>query len=369
VISVIVFFLLFLLPFVIAPFGVTQFENPKVIAAEIGIILLLLISIFRAPSIRALRALRFVEMTRNWMYVVVILLTVIDLLFFRTSLSFFGNAFRMQGIFLLWMLLLFSFLSAHIQLKKIPWVVVFGLLLAEVIATVFLPLNESQRYVGTLGEPNASAAVMLFLWPFLWFSLPKDTWRHRLILFSALFCVMLIIYLTASRSALIGLIIQIVFLLLLWLKRKMKTAVLICLCLFLASFSLVFLQKDVLYENRLEVWTAGYFAGLSHPILGGGFGNTELLLQKEAQEHHLRVRYYYVDSAHNIFLDWWAQGGIIGLGALCFFIFSAFKRFVIAKEKRNIVLLLGLLTALSFNPASVVGLVQLWWLIGNGVSD
>lgn len=358
-ITSIVFSLLFLLPFVIAPFGITQFENPKVIIAEAGIILLFLITLFKKPEI--FRKKNKVVI----LYGVLLLLTVIDLVFFKTTVSFFGNAFRMQGIFLLWLLLLFSFLSRNIALKRIPWYMIFSLLIALVVMTVLLPINESGRYVGVTGEPNATAAVVLFLWPFLWFSLKKNTWWEILVLAIGAGSVLVIFYLTGSKSALIGFILQIIFLILLRYKLSTQRAIIICLCLLAASFSLPFFQKNIPYENRAEVWTAGVDAGVRSPILGGGFGNTEILLQQSTMSQHLRVREYYVDSSHNIFLDWWVQGGIVGMSILLILIVIAFRQFAKTDNKRNTMLLLGILTALSFNPASIVGLLQFWWLIGS----
>lgn len=357
-ISFVTFFLLFLLPFIIAPFGITQFENPKVIVAEASIIVLFLFAFLRNPK------LFYQKNSLIFLYGIIIFLTLIDLIFFRTSVSFFGNAFRMQGIFLLWLLLLFSYLSRNIQLKKIPWFVIIILLIAQVVATFFLPLNESQRYVGVMGEPNATAALMLFLWPFLWFSFEKNTWWKVAIMCVAALCIGVIFYLTNSRSAMIGFVIQVIFLLLLWWKKNLKQTVVICCCLLVATYSLTWFQKDVLYENRLEVWTAGVDAGLQSPIIGGGFGNAEVLLHKTSVDQHLRIRDYYVDSSHNIFLDWWVQAGIIGFIILFLLVFTTFKQFIKQNNQRNIVLLLGILTALSFNPASVVGLLQFWWLIG-----
>lgn len=357
-----IFFLLFLLPFVIAPFGITQFENPKVIVAEAAIILVFLITLFKNPDIFRRKN------NLVYLYGIIILLTIIDLIFFNTSISFFGNAFRMQGIFLLWLLLLFSYLSTQAQLKKIPWYVIFFLIIAQVVATLFLPVNESGRYVGVMGEPNATAALMLFLWPFLWFSLEQFNRRKIAVIAVGTICVFIVFYLTGSKSALIGFLLQTIFLLLLWLKVSMKKAVVIGVCLLFLSFSLPFFQKDIPYENRLEVWTAGVFAGLQHPVIGGGFGNTENLLHQATIDQELRVQHYYVDSSHNIFLDWWVQGGIIGFGILVIFIVSALRMYVKNNNKRNIVLLLGILTVASFNPLSIVSLLQFWWLIGNSQS-
>src|SRR6266480_4935584 len=163
----IVFFLLFILPFLIAPFGITEFENPKVVAGEAGIILLFLLLLFTNKFTLHYKAPQVL------LYAVIVGLAIIDLLFFRTQLSFFGNVFRMQGIFLLWLLLLFSVLSATISQKPVSWIVFGVLLLVELIALFFLPLNASQRYVGTLGEPNALGAFAIFLWPFAFFAVKK----------------------------------------------------------------------------------------------------------------------------------------------------------------------------------------------------
>src|SRR5258705_12680635 len=114
-ITSIVFFLLFILPFIIAPFGTSQFEIPKVIFAEIGVIILLLVTIFTNKTSFKLSKAQIA------LYGAIIALTVIDLLFFKTNISFFGNQFRMQGIFLLWILILFSILAQNISFKKIPW--------------------------------------------------------------------------------------------------------------------------------------------------------------------------------------------------------------------------------------------------------
>lgn len=424
--SFIVFFLLFLLPFCIAPFGITQFENPKVIFAEIGVILLFLVLLFSDRiSFRKRRKQLF-------LFGAIFILTIIDLFFFKSNISFFGNAFRMQGIFLLWILLLFSFLTGFTSLRadeplvrlrgnlhKIAspykigfamtrsWWVYSGLLYSELVATFFLPLNASQRYVGTLGEPNALAAFAIFLWPFGWFSI-RDTKRKWFARFVLLLPVFWLLYLSDSRSGMVAFGIEMLFLLLqnitltlhkknLFVKNenffcsavgidnelrgKKRTSknfissqyklsllliTVICLIIYLFSYALPFFDKTP-YENRVQVWQSAFYAGMMNPGLGQGFGNTETALHNAAAGLDLPIQYYYVDSSHNIFLDWWVQGGVIGLSLLLILVYTAFNSLIAHKNDRNIVLLLGMLTVLSFNPSSVVGLLGFWWIIGQGL--
>ncbi len=354
----IIFFLLFILPFIIAPFGITQFENPKVIIAEAGIILLFLVSFFTTVAIRY-KTPQFI------LYCAIVFLTLVDILFFRTYLSIFGNEFRMQGVFLLWNLLLFSLLSSNISFKNVPWFIFGLLLLIELIAIFFLPLNASQRFVGTLGEPNALAGFAIFLWPFSFFAIKKFYTKEKIGMVFILLIVITILVLSNSRSAMIALGLQVIFISLQKFNLSTAKIVLVCLCLYIASFAFPFFE-NVPYENRVQVWQAALFAGTVNPVFGQGFGNVEIALHNTTTRLNLPIQYYYVDSAHNLFLDWWVQGGIIGVGILVILIYLTFLQFTKDDNRREFVLLFGMLTVLSFNPASVVGLLGFWWVIGQG---
>lgn len=356
--SLLIFFLLFLLPFIIAPFGVTQFENPKVIFAEVGVIILFLLVLCE-------NKISFHKQTTQLsLYSAIVLLTFIDLFFFKTNLSFFGNAFRLQGVFLLWLLLLFSLLSASISLPRMPWFIFISLLFIETIMTFFLPLTASHRYVGTLGEPNALAAFVIFLFPFGWFALKHHNGEFAWKLFLLVFVVG-ILCIASSRSGMIAFGIELVFLVLQKFQLSLKKTTIICFMLYLLSYGLPFFEHTP-YENRVDIWQSALYAGLLAPAVGNGFGNIEIVLHNVATGLQLPIQYYSVDSSHNIFLDWWVQGGVIGVSVLFFLVYFSLINFIQQQKKLALVLLFGLLTVLSFNPASVVGLLGFWWVIGQG---
>ncbi|HSW96565.1 MAG TPA: O-antigen ligase family protein [Candidatus Saccharimonadales bacterium] len=361
--SFIVFFLLFFLPFIIAPFGVTQFETPKVVFAEIAIIILFLVLLFS-------NKISFRNHTNQIViYCSILIVTAIDFFFLKTPLSFFGNAFRMQGIFLLWMLLLFSFLSSrqeHRLFEKIPWWVYSILLYAEVLITFCLPLNASHRYVGTLGEPNAMAAFAIFLWPFGWFAV-RNNKSEILSKVLLLLPVCILLYLSGSRSGMIAFGIEVGYIVLQKYIPSLKKTVWICVILYFLSYLFPFFEHTP-YENRVEVWQSAFYAGVINPGLGQGFGNTEIALHNAAAGLSVPVQYYYVDSSHNIFLDWWVQGGVIGVSLLVLLVSNAFISFEKQQNKRELVLLFGMLIVLSFNPASIVGLLGFWWILGRSFS-
>jgi O-antigen ligase len=123
------------------------------------------------------------------------------------------------------------------------------------------------------------------------------------------------------------------------------------------------------YENRGEIWRTALIAGYEHPILGWGIGNTEEAFKIYNKKLYTRTQGYYIDSSHNIFLDWWIQGGIIGVGLMAVLLIDTLKSFFRKRDTFSVTLFLGLLSVTLFNPVSIVTLVQFWWLIGQGIKE
>ncbi|MBA3724801.1 MAG: O-antigen ligase family protein [Candidatus Levybacteria bacterium] len=282
-----------------------------------------------------------------------------------TTTTFFGNEFRLQGVFLLWMLLAWAVLSSRIQLDKILHpLFIFGCLFAELLFALLIDGEGATRAIGTIGEPNALAAAVLFIWPFLYFTKKKvPSWMK----YGALAMVFLIIFISGSRSGMIAFMLQLIFLLLSRTSLATAKSVLISVLLLLFTYGLPFLPQSNLYEQRSEIWHAAVIAGGDSPVVGNGFGNTDGVLQDVVNSLNTNLRGSYIDSSHNIFLDWWVQGGMIGLIAFVFLIGRTLFNFIKEKNVQNLILLLGLIATLSFNPASVVALIALWWLIGQGL--
>jgi putative inorganic carbon (HCO3(-)) transporter len=143
---------------------------------------------------------------------------------------------------------------------------------------------------------------------------------------------------------------------------------LLCLGIYVVSYALPFLTY-IPYENRTEIWRAALYSGQTSPLLGHGFGNIETALHAASSKIDVPVQYYYVDSAHNIFLDFFAAGGIIGIisfSSLIIFTGFAFYR---KQNEQYMVILLGLVTVLSFNPASIVSLLALWYILGQSIKQ
>jgi hypothetical protein len=360
--SYIITFLLFLLPFIILPFGASVFEIPKVIVAEIGIELLFLIKFFEGKFYLK-KYKRYSLYTLGLM----VILTLGHLIFLRTANTFFGNVFRLQGVFLLWNLIAFAVLSSLIELKfmsVLPWIAIILLF----TSTFLFGGNLSGRAVGTLGEPNALAGVAVFLWPFLYF-LKKHKFLPKILFLILTFGLpAVIIFLSGSRSGIVAFLLQIFFIILAK-SKKFSLGKTVCIIVFLLilSYSLPFIEKVGRFESRSDVWKTAIAAGFEHPLSGGGFGNTDSLIHTASLTITNNIRYQFVDSSHNIFIDWFVQGGLLGLSLLLFLTIRTIQTFIKSKNIFYLTLMFGLLTVLSFNPASVVMLVAFWWTIGQGL--
>lgn len=361
-----ILFLLFFLPFVIFPLRLSPYEKPKVVVFELAIQLLIVILlitkkvIFRKISISFLLTLTFIS-----------LISIYHLLFLPNTLSLFGNPIRLQGTFLLWHLLVFSLISSLVLIRKIQVLIPILAALLLLAGALFLNTNINGRTVGTLGEPNALAAAAIFIWPFIFFAEKLKKQLSNLTKLAAVVFALEIIYLSQSKSALVALLIQVVFLVLIKLfKLPTARAVVIAVILMLLSYVLPFFDKSKILENRQEVWQVSLKTALQKPLLGWGFGNVEVALDTTAKSYNYNlIRYQYVDSAHNLWLDWSIQAGVIGLAAIIFLVIKSSFNLAKKNKQKELMAFLGILTAMSFNPASVVTLAVFWWLIGRGFKE
>jgi O-antigen ligase len=268
----------------------------------------------------------------------------------------------MQGSLLYILLIIFSICLAKIDLKNV-YKLSFLCLIFVSISLIFLPMNSVGRVVGTLGEANALGGLVLFLFPLAFFYPPINLKRSFFYRATILVLSFVVIYLTKSSSSMLGLLFECLIISSYFFKFSInKTLVLIGLIL---VSSLIYTFRDQrVWENRAEIWQTAYFAGLERPILGWGYGNIEVGLKEAAIHNSTTLRFMYVDSSHNIFLDNWVQGGALGLGIFVFIIIASYKKYIAKNRLVEISILTGLVCAACFNPLSIVGLICLWTVIG-----
>lgn len=350
--------LLFVLCLIVIPIGISPFEVPKVILAEIAIEILLLFQITRFKKV-SLKRLNI----HSLLVIILLILSIDQILLFHPGEAFFGNVFRMQGVFLFWHLLIFSIISKDIAIDQAKKVILPVSFICLFMGALILGVDENKRAFGTLGEPNALAATALFFFPFLFLTYRKIT--KTLVFLSTLS----ISLLSGSKAGLLALVIQLGFIFLVKiLKFSTPKAIIISIILICLSLFLPFAQNSDWFENRSLIWQTALEAGKASPVIGAGFGNIQNPIHQAALKLGNPVQYQMVDSSHNFLLDFWVQGGLVGVISILFLISFALAGLKRQKRIVETTALLGVTTAMLFNPVSVVNLLAFWWLIGQGFS-
>jgi O-antigen ligase len=353
--------LLFALPLLIVPFIKFPYELPKVIAFEL-IFYLIVFFIGQSNSIKSIFSANKLLLLVSFGIVGI---SLFGLLRMPTQVAFFGNVFRLQGVFLLWHLLGLALVTASLSKFTIHWKWYGASLIGLLISAFLLTHPVTGRATGTLGESNALAAAAVLLWPISMLTYGKRG-IFSPIPFLSLGAACVIVFVSQSRAGFVALIIQIIFFLSLKIIKKPIVSVILATILIGLSMLLPLIDSSSVYENRAEIWRTALQATNNNPILGSGFGNITPTLRLASVQLSNNVRFQSVDSAHNIFLDWLVQGGIVGLGLFLILAGSSFYAHLKTKNIEYAVMMIGLLVVLSFNPASVVSLVALFLLIGLG---
>jgi O-antigen ligase len=365
----IIAFLLFILPLIVFPFFSFAFEPPKVLIAEIGIEVLILQSLFLGKGID----LKKINPKLGVLCLLLFLLSLIHLIVYPEQSNLFGNIFRLQGVMLFWHLILFAIISSQNSLSKISKQIYLISFLGIFLSSFILGDNRAGRAVGTLGEPNALAATVVLIFPFVLFSF-KNIWLRVL----AVVLAFIVVVLSRSTSGLLALVLETIFIQLSQISKLQiyKTYLLILVVISLTltlPFSNLKKQFDVSpayspfeFESRREIWSTAFTAGFNSPLIGSGFGSVQSKLKKTSEKLDNIIQYQTVDSSHNFILDYWIQGGLIGLLSILILIAFSIRGFLKRLAKLELTVFLGVITAMLFNPVSVVTLLFFWWLVGQG---
>ncbi len=218
-----------------------------------------------------------------------------------------------------------------------------------------------RRAVTTFGNPNFASSYMLILFPFAFYYwvILKDKIRN--IYFAIMFSFISMIFASLTRSSIIALVFEIVFLVYYFKKKKIIAAsdfkkfvvFLILLSFFWPDQSLNFFGSGVIkrfkeaivlsvkqpninvtrenvypsFHQRLLIWRCGVDMFLENPLTGKGWGNFELFYPFY-QGWYLRVNSVlknlrtHANNAHNEVIEILSQTGIIGFGVVILFLVS-----------------------------------------------
>jgi O-antigen ligase len=299
-------------------------------------------------------------------------ITVVATIFgVNPSRSFWSNFERMEGLVAHLHLFAYFFVLAHV-FRKEEWFWYFHAFLAAGLYENFYGLLQRLGYIaspqggfrvdGTIGNPTYLAAYLIFILFFTAVLFAEA--KHRILKYVyallALFTLS-IIYLTATRGAVLGLLAAVVVggvvYVILFRPRNANESryrmlaivgiVLLCFGSFtlwlnrdsavIKSYpalsrltSLSFSERTI--SSRFSIWSMSLEAVKEHPVLGWGPENYNIVFSKYYRPE-LWPQEPWFDRSHNIVFDWLINAGALGLlsylsiyGAAFFVLFSLYKK-------------------------------------------
>lgn len=357
----IILFLLFVLPFVVIPYGAGAFDTPKILAAQSGIVLLAVFAV-RNWKGSDWAAIRENPVFRIFITGLTVLITVQVASGHFQPGAVFGNTFRFQGVITVYLMYLWMVLSSRYPLSDNVAAPMAGLAVTGLAVSALLIRDPGTgRAAGVAGEPNMLAAVMLFLFPFIMTGrvLGKSV-KTALIL-----ALIISVVWTYSLSGLMGLVAE-WFVYISLTNRTFSRFPVPGIIAFglVMMLALPFLSPaGRTRESRPDIWKAAFVAGTSSPLIGHGFGAVDPVIQTAAEKLHLPVRYLFVDSSRNILLDWWVQAGLAGTGLFLYLMYMVLRNISVRKLSESMAFT-GLFICLLFNPAGICTPIMFWWSVG-----
>ena len=415
------------------------FELDKLVLFRTGVLLLSLLTVLRflfwpeilenfQPGIRFARRYFLAPLT------FLVLSGLVCLASSDLVLSFWGSYARQEGwlnfgFYILWLVLVVInaisldnriFHSALVPVrsrsdrikrnvqKTIIVMVAAGALVSlygclQYVGIDFLVWPESPllfRVFSSFGQPNFLASWLLFVLPLTFYLLKTNSgWWPRfwplLILALELFC----LFFTASRAAWLALVIVFCLFFLPWLWRRLPErrfgrllAVVVSLVILAGvlagmnhyshgRLSTILKFQDGSVAARLKFWSVSLPAIGQKPLLGYGQDNYDSVFLRAYQPDwgvYGKVN-AYTDRAHNLILDIWLAGGLVGFLAWLLLWLFAFRlwrdnrRRLLAKKDQALNQALGFgllafLLSLLFGFPFVAGQVYFFSLIALLVS-
>ncbi len=346
----------FVVPLVMAWFLTTDnvFELNKIIIFRVLTLVLFVLTLAKALffPVRQKLSARYL-----WPVLGLILFGALSLFFsVDPANSYFGSNDRQQGyrslLFYAWwfVLLFYNLVTAENlgqRINRIFWTVIgssflvslYGIL--QILGIDFVSWTEppfvTHRITSTLGQPNFLGSYLLLVIPLAVYGLIKyrNIWL-RLFLSFSLLAQLIVLVLTGSRAAWLGLV-GALFLFVIWNLRSfwvklsaprrrgvVLVSIFALLILVLSSVQSEYISGRVKgmfdfqggsVSARFNFWSGALKSISQKPFMGYGLENQGTEFVKYYQADWAKAGFVNASTnrAHNLILDWLLVGGIIGL--------------------------------------------------------
>lgn len=360
------FIILFGLTWVVWPFSISPFELPKV---WLFLLLVMILVVYQFIKVaKEWPKISIFQTIPRWKWVAFLGVLGICYVHLFAGGGGWGNQYRPQGELIYLALAGWFLFSEKLNLSLKTWgnLGLFSLVGLAMSAVLIGP-REGWRFVGFFGEPNSLAAASLFYLGLTMYLSGYRRWIGVLLATS-------LVLASGSRGGVYGLILMMFF----WIGWKWRwwrwsmlgisiVGFVLLTILVLRVGDLTLEKPGVYQENRAEIWKVSWEIGVQNPLFGVGFENFEKAFKDRTAETNKEVQFLTVDSAHNIWLQWWASGGLLGVFLLTWLVVRSGWEYWNTDRTVWFISLIGLLAVQFFTPVSIGVLAYFWWILA-GIS-
>jgi hypothetical protein len=200
-------------------------------------------------------------------------------------------------------------------------------------------MYPSWRAMGSLGDPNFYAQIMIVLMPIALLQLwANPGWRVRLSALLALAAILCGVVLSYSRGATLTLCALVAALLAFrYLRLRYVVPVILAVIIFLAITDPMFIRRiqtlggesnpraaDISILERKTYQIGAWHIFLDHPLLGVGFGQSPKYVQRYGRMYGNMLGPKDV-AAHNMYLQILAETGLVGFAAFLLILWAVVR--------------------------------------------
>ena len=340
------------------------------------------------------------------LFFLLIVTFITPVLFSKTPISqnLYGVSGRNSGLVTFISLIILLISASNIKDKSLNKIILNGFFVASIgnifygawvwAVGDFIAWNNVYRsLLGTFGNPDFSSAfygIAFSVFLNLTFNIEYKAYTRLLLFISSISCLVLISHTNAIQGfvvAAIGTFFVIFLQLIFIIRKKYLTLAYILLSAVSFIFSILgMLQKgpleNLLYKRSVSLrgsyWEAAYQTGMHNPFTGVGldsFGNWYFRYRSEKAATWLPGPNVLTNTAHNLYLDLFAFGGvpllIIFLSINIFVFIRIIKYFRNSQKSLNFTFTSFVIIFVTFQAQAVISIGQIglliWWAISAGV--
>lgn len=355
--DIVLMFIIFFLPLVFFGMAADPFWVVEKFFFKFSLSILLIIYIIYFLSLKKIPA---INNSLNKIFLLFLLVNIAGIIKIA-SIHYYLDKFVINIYYIIFFLAVLFSINEHSENKNkiillitisVTFMALYGIFQVAGLDIFSWKSNFAGRAASTLGNPNFLAGHIVLILPFI-YSLVFDKFgsKKTILLFLIAIIITYGLFITQTRGAYLAFLMSAIFMILLIFiyaknisvknKKFFLMGFVVILLLFGFYFLLnknaynrvknIFLNQDEAVQIRLSLWKNSFNVFKDNFLLGTGAGNFPLKYSyyqasSLTPDYFKKSDFYRSSHSHNDYIQFAAEYGILGLGAILFLMFIIFKK-------------------------------------------